>query len=231
MIDEKIKNIKVAIHNLKERNEAEEKLFELGGWWLNSQDIKSNKKLPSEINVNYIFVNDDGMMTYMDKDKKYYDEHQYREVYVDVLLNFEPKPKSNEFVKYDFSEWVGKVCDNLCIFGDNVMLKSWNTIKGISIQYDNFHRDIYRENISYRETTLDNLQYGDIFITKNRVETNIKGNRGFYLDDFEIYIGKSNDGVDFSLHLSRLKETPMTKRRDYYSPERKKKIVYKFMRV
>ena len=92
--------------------------------------------------------------------------------------------------KMDFSKWIGRNRDDLCIFGKK-MLQSVKSAKfhdgEISVQYDNINRVDYNDSVEYEVIEEKDLKYGDIFI-----DDIIKNPR---LEHFEIYIGKDENYI------------------------------------
>jgi hypothetical protein len=84
MTDDRIKNIKIAVHNEKESKKVQEKLFELGVTWRFGYDIVQFT------DVRYLFVDKDLTISHCDVYKKCFDVHENREIYVQDLLALEP---------------------------------------------------------------------------------------------------------------------------------------------
>jgi len=220
MVDERIIGIKIAVHNEEESEQVQQKLFELGARW-----IGSSSDIVSYTSSRYLFIDSKGVIEKIDMDKEDFDNDIREEIYVKDLLKMEIEPQ-----KMNFAKFIGKNEKILCIFGDNMMLQCLDFCDETSILYDNIDRDNYNKNINYEETRFDKLQYGDVFITKNRVEATLRQGGDFNLEDFEIYLGRDKGGHDMSLCLTTQGEAPMTRFRYYYSPVRTMKFVYKFLR-
>lgn len=85
--------------------------------------------------------------------------------------------------KYDnLRKLIGRKRDDLCIFWDK-MLQSVLSFSEISIEYDNIFRKYYIDPVNFEETTLDKLEYGDVFILEKHIYTE-------NCSDIDIYIWK-----------------------------------------
>lgn len=109
---------------------------------------------------------------------------QLRNIYneLDKLIH-----TNEEENKIDFSQWIGRHSENLCIFGKNKMLKSLNYIDEINIAYNNMMRELYDKPINYEVIEQKDLKHGDVFI-----QDMIKNPKTY---DFNIYLGKNYDHV------------------------------------
>jgi hypothetical protein len=85
--------------------------------------------------------------------------------------------------KIDYSKWIGRNNDDLCIKG-NKLLKS-NVYDGeIAVIYSNVERESFKDELHYETVSLSELKYGDV--VDLRIEENNK-----YLGCFGIFIGCS----------------------------------------
>lgn len=79
-MDERIKNIKIAVHNEEESKAVQEKLFELGAYWYDDNFYKDS---------NYLFISCTGKVTFEYNNKRWYDNKPNKEIYVEDLLAME----------------------------------------------------------------------------------------------------------------------------------------------
>ena len=117
---------------------------------------------------------------------------------------------SNEGIeeKMDFSKWIGRNRDDLCIFGKK-MLQSVKSAKfhdgEISVQYDNINRVDYNDSVEYEVVEEKDLEFGDIFIDDDIENPDLK--------DFEIFMGKDENYI----YVQFLNEEYDFEFIDYYS--------------
>lgn len=96
--------------------------------------------------------------------------------------------------KYDnLRKLIGRNGDDLCIFGKK-MLQSIESVDEISIQYDNIGRRKYNNKLNFQETTLWELNYGDVFVLYEDTEN---------YSDVCIFIWKDDDWAFVSQHISK----------------------------
>lgn len=81
-VDERIKNIKIAVHNEEISNQVQDKLVELGC---------HHCKLCYDKDNNSIFTSDRGDIGCITSSKKYFDKRDEKEIYVEDLLAMEKK--------------------------------------------------------------------------------------------------------------------------------------------
>ena len=100
-------------------------------------------------------------------------DEQLKEIMAQQIKAKEIKPE------YDFSEFVGRYNDVLCIFGEK-MLKSIPWDGAISIDYESRSKFKYDDKLSYTECKLSELEYWDVFIAQGD---------SISLHNFHIYMG------------------------------------------
>jgi len=81
-------------------------------------------------------------------------EKKYQELWEEI----ERLKQANN--KLDFSKFVGRREDILCIFGEKVMLKS---LDDWSLMFDNDNREQYNNKLNYIECKISELKIWDIF--------------------------------------------------------------------
>lgn len=104
--------------------------------------------------------------------------------------------------KYDFSKFVGRFRNQLCIFWQR-MLKS---LGDWDIMYDDYFKRWYKEDLHYEETTISKLKKWDVFILKKDADSgdiNVK--------DFNIYMWKDEDWCYISQCLGGFGEIEIIK--------------------
>lgn len=87
-MDERIKNIKIAVHNEEESEQVQEKLVELGAF---------NKVT---LDANYLIIHYSGNV-YTTNDKKSFDKEENKEIYVEDLLNMEIQEEDKPLIHYE----------------------------------------------------------------------------------------------------------------------------------
>lgn len=93
-MDERIKNIKIAVHNEEESRKVQERLFYFG-----ARIVPLNSGfLP--LNSGYLFVDSNMFIAFSANNKKRFDEHPNNEIYIEDLLamKVEKEPKELDLI-------------------------------------------------------------------------------------------------------------------------------------
>ena len=121
--------------------------------------------------------------------------------------------------KIDFNKFIGRLCNILCIKGENIMLKSFESGL-LNLRVDNINRDDYVEPINYEVIEMKDLRIGDIFILDD-IEH-------FKLDNFEIFLGKDYSDDFTTQHIIKYEGIEMINYKHYYNTS--STLVKRFLR-
>ena len=88
----------------------------------------------------------------------------------------------NNKEKMDFSKWIGRKGEDLCIFGEKMLHSVIMPEDNISILYDDVCPEFYEDSVDYEVIEEKYLEYGDIIIDDRITNPT--------LEDFGVFMGR-----------------------------------------
>lgn len=170
---EKIKNIKIAVHNEEESRVVQEKLFELGAKWIRSE------KEPICLDSMYLFVDNNLNIRQRVYNKKYFDNHSNKELYVDEVLVLEPEKEEFVDCPMEFEKIHSEKKILSLMFGDEQVIYYTDIYNKWFVSIAMLH-NLVKTKIRKEPTLHEELEIGKWYCVNLEKKD---------IEDFELYLG------------------------------------------